>query len=285
MAKAEHKKQDEQEAKQKVCFIISPLGPDSSETRRKADGLIKAVIRPTLSTLGYNVIAPHEIDATGSITNQVIKLLLEADMVIANLTDLNPNVMYELAVRHAKRLPVVSLVEHGTTLPFDIATERCIYYKNDMHGVEELKPKLESLVEAAQNEKEPDNPIYRVVKDIIIRGEIQTSTTEDYILNRLDDITSKLNKISLADTNKGIDTTNNTQKEYEIWMHIKFKTDQNIYNFIEVIKSYATVSGYGTISKKEYKINVKCKLINIAPLKFAIDKFINLESCEFKFES
>lgn len=179
----------------KTCFIISPLGADDSETRRKAEGLISSVIRPILTVAGYKVIAPHEIDTPGSITRQVIQHLLEDELVIANLTELNPNVMYELAVRHAKRLPVVCLVEKGTKLPFDIATERTIFYDNDMAGVEHLKPKLSKAIKEAMEEKEPDNPIYRVVSDSIMREVAVKDDAQSYILTRLDEITFQLNRL------------------------------------------------------------------------------------------
>jgi len=179
----------------KNCFIISPLGSDDSETRRKADGLINSVLKPILTAAGYKVIAPHEIDTPGSITRQVIQHLLEDELVIANLTELNPNVMYELAVRHAKRLPVVCLVERGTKLPFDIATERTIFYDNDMAGVELLKPRLSKAIKEALEENEPDNPIYRVVSDSIMREVTAKDDAQSYILKRLDEITFQLNKL------------------------------------------------------------------------------------------
>ena len=180
----------------KKCFIISPLGADKSETRRKADGLIAAVIRPVLNQLRFDVIAPHEIDSPGSITRQVLEHLLNDDLVVANLTELNPNVMYELAVRHAKRLPVVILAEADTKLPFDIATERTIFYDNDMAGVEYLKPRLLKSAIEAMEEAEPDNPIYRTIKSDIIKQVAAPNDVQSYLINLVEEISSKVNLIT-----------------------------------------------------------------------------------------
>ena len=108
-----------------TCFIITPIGDDTSIIRRKTDGLINNVIRPVCEKLNFKAIPAHEIDKSGSITNQVIKLILDSKLVIANLTGLNPNVMYELAIRHAVGLPILCLAEKSTELPFDITG----YYK------------------------------------------------------------------------------------------------------------------------------------------------------------
>ena len=180
----------------KKCFVVTPIGSPDSSTRRAAQGLLDAAIKPALSELGYEVFVAHEISSPGSITKQVLQHLLEDELVIANLTELNPNVMYELAVRHAKRLPVVSLAEEGTDLPFDISDERTIFYKNDMSGVEVLKPALIETVKIAAKEKHPDNPIYRATKSLIIRESTETKDTDRYILDRLDSIETVLSRIS-----------------------------------------------------------------------------------------
>ena len=182
----------------KRCFFITPLGGHKSESRRAATGLLKSVIRPVMhDELGYEVKASHEISEAGSITNQIIERLLEVEMVVANLTGLNPNVMYELAVRHAKRLPVVAIAERGTDLPFDLSDERTIFYTNDMEGAAELKRKLRVAAERAAADEEPDNPVYRAAETSVLKR-VATSGFEQYIIQRFEDLESSVNQIAYS---------------------------------------------------------------------------------------
>lgn len=175
----------------KTCFVITPIGSTESEIRRSADGLLRSVVRPVMKALGLETTVAHEISEQGSITNQIIDCLLRSDIVIANLTTLNPNVMYELAVRHSAKKPVVILAERGTVLPFDIASERTIFFVNDLAGAEDLKLQLQHAVEAALKEESPDNPVSRVESSLTLRQHSK-SDFQHHVLDRLDRLENQL---------------------------------------------------------------------------------------------
>lgn len=182
----------------KTCFVVTPIGPNDSSTRRAADGLVHAVIRPVLEEKGYVVEVAHEIDTLGSITQQVVERVLNADLVVANLTDLNPNVMYELAIRHCVAKPVIVMAESSTKLPFDVAAERTISYANDMSGVVELKHKLQHKIDFVMSNVDAniDNPVYRVIRGKAITDALVNTNPDEanilrLILGRLDAMESR----------------------------------------------------------------------------------------------
>ncbi len=155
----------------KSCFIITPIGATNSEIFRHAKGVIESVLKPTLSEYGFDRIeAAYEINISGLITTQIVERIVKADLVIANLTNNNSNVMYELALRHVMAKPIIHICENGQNLPFDIKDNRVIFYENDMLGVCELKEAIRKYVEEIKIvEKNDSNPIYvsqEVVKEI-----------------------------------------------------------------------------------------------------------------------
>ena len=91
----------------KTCFVISQIGEENSTQRLEADKVLKYVIKPSLEELGYKVVRADESTEAGSISKSVIQSVIESDLVIADLTNHNPNVFYELAIRHAIAKPFI----------------------------------------------------------------------------------------------------------------------------------------------------------------------------------
>lgn len=230
--------------KDKTCFIITPIGDDQSDIRRAADGVIDAVIVPALVNMGFeeeNIKVAHRMPSPGSINKQVISSVLECDLAIANLTNLNPNVMYELAIRHATRKPVIQICQKGTRLPFDITEERTIFYTNDMAGVIELNNNFKEMVVEAIGDEEPDNPIYRVVESNSIMKTIDETDPSRYMLNRIDSLENNLSDlINALNNNNGVQVR---KRKRNFSFRIKF--DQSIISMDEVAE----------LSSKFYKEN------------------------------
>ncbi len=128
---------------QKVCFVIAPIGESGSDIRERSDKVLRHIIKPVVNSYGYKVIRADEISEPGSITAQVIQHLVEDALVIADLTGHNPNVFYELAVRHAVRKPYIHLIAFDEKIPFDIADQRAI--KIDISGLDEAEKAREEL--------------------------------------------------------------------------------------------------------------------------------------------
>ncbi|WCG53922.1 hypothetical protein [Enterococcus faecium] len=172
----------------KNCFIITPIGNDNGPERRFADGITDAVLRPVLDEFDLKPVAAHDISATGSINDQVIQHIYEDKLAICNLTGLNPNVMYELGVRFTMRKHTILICEEGIRLPFDIIAERTIFYKNDIAGSEELKEKLRRMIEGIDYTKDPENPIFKVLKFDQAMGNIETDDPSNAILEKLQEL-------------------------------------------------------------------------------------------------
>lgn len=147
------------------CFIITPIGDDTDPIRRHIEGIIDAALRPALEDK-YDLVVAHRISEPGSITKQIITEIYSAKLVVANLTNRNPNVMYELALRHSLGKPVIMIAEKGTPLPSDIVMERTIFYQNDARGVIELRENIAAAEKEIDYDK-IESPIYNVLHDVL----------------------------------------------------------------------------------------------------------------------
>jgi hypothetical protein len=249
----------------KTCFIVTPIGGDNTDIRRAAEGIIDAFIQPVLEEMDFEVSVAHRMSSPGSINKQLITRILSDDLVIVNLTGLNPNVMYELAVRHAVRKPLVQICEKGTRLPFDINDERTIFYTNDMYGLVEIKESFVHMVKEAMGDEEPDNPIYRAAIDTKILKAVEEQDPEKFnILKRMDELESKiLGVISKNSVISDRQPTRRLRPRYELVLGIELKEPE--LELSELIEKTMESSGLFTAYKIEHdgtgKADAKVRLL------------------------
>ena len=172
-------------AKKKECFVIAPIGEPGSPTRERSDKVLKYVVEKAADACGYKALRADEIAEPGIITNQVIQHIIDAPLVLADLTECNPNVFYELAIRHVQKKPLIQIIEKGQRIPFDVAVTRTIYVDHrDLDSVEEAKAKIIEQIKAVEADPDAvDNPISMAVDLKALResGDADQRSTADIV--------------------------------------------------------------------------------------------------------
>lgn len=145
----------------RTCFVISPIGDIDSETRKRSDKVLKHIITPSVEAFGYDAIRADKISEPGMITSQVIQYIVDSELIIADLTERNPNVFYELAIRHAIKKPLIQIIKKGEAIPFDVAATRIIHFDiQDLDSVDQAKAEITSQIKSIESGKSDfDNPI------------------------------------------------------------------------------------------------------------------------------
>lgn len=157
---------------ERTCFVIAPIGDEGSPTRKRSDDVLRYIITPALKECGYVPVRADQIDRPGVITSQVIEHIIRDPMVIADLTDHNPNVFYELALRHVTKKPIIHLIHQSQRPPFDVSMNRAIFYDHeDVPSVDECRTRLVAQIQSLEGDPgDIDNPISVSVDLQALRG-------------------------------------------------------------------------------------------------------------------
>ena len=164
---------------EKICFIVTAIGESGTETRDRADEVFSYLIAQVCEELGYKPVRVDQVDAVDNINETIISYLKTAPMVVADMTGHNPNAFYELGFRQALELPLVPIIQMGNKLPFDVISQRTVFYNLSVGKIEQSKKELKAKMKSFENFEMPESRAERSL------------TLDD--LN--DNLTKKLNKI------------------------------------------------------------------------------------------
>ena len=121
------------------CFVIMPISNPDGYQKGHFKHVYDDIIAPACKLAGYDVFRADDQKSTNLIHLDILNKLIEAPLVICDLSSRNPNVLFELGIRQAFDKPVVLIQEEGTEKIFDISPLRILDYSRDMKYHEVIK--------------------------------------------------------------------------------------------------------------------------------------------------
>lgn len=118
------------EVRSDLIFVLTPFHDDFRDDFQ--------TVAQVGQELGFTVNRGDERASQGDIFSQLLRLLVTAKVVVANISGRNPNVFYELGIAHAMDKPVILLAHSQTDVPFDVRSKRIVFYQSN----EELRDRL-----------------------------------------------------------------------------------------------------------------------------------------------
>ena len=158
-----------------TCFVVMGFGKKTDYPTGRVldlDKSYKYIIKPAASAAGYECIRADEIQHSGNINVPMYQQLLNADVVIADVSTYNPNAFYELGVRHAlKPQTTITIAEDKLVFPFDVGQIAIRTYHHlgegiDFGEVERMRSELEAAIKVVGAKAATDSPVYTFLKDL-----------------------------------------------------------------------------------------------------------------------
>ncbi|GAH33012.1 unnamed protein product, partial [marine sediment metagenome] len=127
------------------CLVLMPFGEE-------IDAIYIGAIAPGVEDAGLSPVRADDLRQDPFIPRDIWRAIHEAEMIIADVTGNNPNVLWELGVAHGRHRPVIMLTQSIGDLPFDLMSVRAVPYSRDRHGLERLRMELPEEIRAALRE-------------------------------------------------------------------------------------------------------------------------------------
>ncbi len=138
---------------EKLCFVLMPF-------KKKLEAVYTKAIKPACDKADFKAIRADKLIGPYNIHRDIIKHIFLSHAVLADLTDWNPNVFYEMGVAHAIDNKTIMIMQKGQELPFDIGSYRCIFYDLSASGLELLMQQVAEYLKSIDEWRQhPTNPV------------------------------------------------------------------------------------------------------------------------------
>ncbi len=203
-----------------TCFVIMPFGvrKDTDGVSVDFDTVYRLLIKPVVESLGMDCDRCDQ-NVAGLIHPKMFEEILESSIALVDISTLNPNVFYELGVRHALHPTGTILIRRaGTQLPFNIHDVDVIEYDVVIDAAETAKKKISDAIQNARAMGRTDSPVHQHLKLAIMRPEkrLDDLVVYDYALKghptrKLGIMTGNLRNVGRGTDAKKVDVWVNSE--------------------------------------------------------------------------
>jgi O-acetyl-ADP-ribose deacetylase (regulator of RNase III) len=173
------------------------------------------VIKEPIQHAGLKEVRCDKIESAGSIHEDMFEQLMTADVAVVDLTNLNPNVFYELGARHALTKCVTVLIrKRGGATPFNIQDLRIIEYPSENGRLSESRQQIQHFIENGLKSGDVDSPIQPILEKVrAARDDSRRIETLQHVTYRLAERPGKVIEIRTGDLRKwpGVDVWVNSE--------------------------------------------------------------------------
>ena len=263
------------------AFVIMPFTAE-------LDAVYEFVIKPALDDAGFKAV--HRADESANqqlIMRDVIAGIDEAQLIIADVTGGNPNVLYELGVAHALNRPVIMMTQSIEQLPFDLASYRVIPYTTQLGDAHRARSALAKVATSAlKGDTLFSSPVSDALGTTVIHPGLTNSEGDeeenplgllDYaeeVENQLNQMTASLARLTEHTGQLGRSMEESTERITEVGSDGKQLTPRQIRQFLGVVTA--------DINKFVSDLTVENDTYEslLAPLESSLEGLISLQSVE-----
>jgi hypothetical protein len=184
-----------------LCGIIMPISATQSHPEQHWRD-VQILLHRAIESAGFEARNVWESALTDRVSERIIGNIFLMPIVVADISDLNPNVMLELGLRLSSKKPTIVVLNDGGTIPFDIRDFHAIFYPPDLNilGMEDFFKKLTRAIKDKYAASQKDNyvPFLGAVIVDVASPETREVGANQIILDRLDSLATEIRRIDRA---------------------------------------------------------------------------------------
>lgn len=246
---------DIKEEKKEKCFIIMPISDQGDYPAGHFTKVYEQIIKPAVEETGFEAYRVDENNICDSIINKIFSAIQECPMAICDLSNRNPNVLYELGLRQAYDKPVVLIQDDKTQKIFDVSGISTVFYKST-RLYEDVLEARENIKKAILSTKEGKvSTLAKVIKVSTADFSKVEVSQDDKINVMLEGIYNEIRKLKIKEQEINDVTLDSDDIMPFLTLEVEYKDYKAVTQFKEKITKYSHEIARMIIRKKQNNIS------------------------------